>query len=108
MSSATSNRFIIEMLQAVKTYQTKIKNETWFSLFPNLAFVVIALSTSVPCNLETQFQNEFNRFNRRVLIIFEYLHDNIGDLVPLIHAVEFFVAEVWYHFKTFHCVPLCS
>ena len=43
-----------------------------------------------------------------VSIVFEYLHDNIGDLVPQIHAVEFFVAEVWYHFKTFHCVPLCS
>lgn len=59
------------MLQAIKSYQTKIKkNETWFSLFPNLAFVVIALSTSVPCNLETQFQNEFNRFNRRIAVVF--------------------------------------
>lgn len=67
----TSNHFIIEMLQAVKIYQTKNKkNEIWFSLFPNLAFVVIALSTSVPCNLETQFQNEFNRFNRRIAVIF--------------------------------------
>ena len=54
------------MLQTIKTYQTQTKkNETWFSLFPNLAFVVIALSTSVPCNLEAQFQNEFNGFNRR-------------------------------------------
>ena len=70
-TGVTSNRFIIEMLQAVKTYQTKIKkNETWFSLFPYLAFVVIALFASVPCNLEAQFQNEFNRFNRRVAIVF--------------------------------------
>ena len=31
-----------------------------------------------------------------VSIVFEYLHDNIGDLVPQIHAVDFFVAEAWY------------
>ena len=47
-----------------------------------------------------------------VSIVFEYLHDNIGDLVgdlvPQIHAVDFFVAEAWYQFKTSHCVPLCS
>ena len=30
----TSNHFIIEMLQIIKTYQAKIKkNETWFSFF---------------------------------------------------------------------------
>ena len=28
-----------------------------------------------------------------VSIVFEYLHDNIGDLVPQIHAVDFFVAK---------------
>ena len=43
-----------------------------------------------------------------VSIVFEYLHDNIGDLVPQIHAVDFLVAEAWYQFKIFHCVPLCS
>lgn len=33
--------------------------------------------------------------NKRRLLK-ERCEDNIGDLVPLIHAVVFFVAEVWY------------
>lgn len=59
------------MLQAVKTYQTKIKKTRLGFRYSQIDdFVVIALSTSVPCNLETQFQNESNCFNRRVAVKF--------------------------------------
>lgn len=43
----TSNHFIIEMLQAIKIYQTKIKKTRLGFVIPNLAFLLIYWLLSV-------------------------------------------------------------
>ena len=108
----TSNHFIIVMLQIIKTYQTKIKKRDLAFVIPNLALsyyltILLSYQRQSLVILKPNFKMSLI-VSIDVSIAFEYLHDNIGDLVPQIHAVEFFVAEAWYQFKTFHCVPLCS
>lgn len=53
----TSNHFIIVMLQIIKTYQTKIKNETWLSLFLISLFLTILPSYYLTILLSYQRQS---------------------------------------------------
>ena len=68
---ATANRFVIEHAAepVLQEFLAQIRDMSWLphsERWSSSSLHVLAVS----CNLETQFQNEFNCFNRGVTVIF--------------------------------------